>query len=88
MPEDPIAHGELAALTRRHEQAQEQAGREFAIIKSELTTLQLKVSNLDQKMDKLDSMERKIDSFIAEQRSVNATLVELLSTMAGKAPNA
>ncbi|MCX5275062.1 MULTISPECIES: hypothetical protein [Streptomyces] len=51
MPEDPIAHGELAALTRRHEQAQGQNVREFGIIKSELTTLQLKVSNLDQKVD-------------------------------------
>ncbi|WP_327286686.1 MULTISPECIES: hypothetical protein [unclassified Streptomyces] len=38
MPEDPIAHGRLAALTRRHEQAQDQNVREFGIIKRELTT--------------------------------------------------
>ncbi|WP_327286595.1 hypothetical protein [Streptomyces sp. NBC_01205] len=85
MPEDPIAHGELAALTRRHEQAQDQTTREFGIIKSELTTLQLKVSNLDQKVD---SLRQDIGDFIAEQRKANATVVELLATMAGKTPDA
>ncbi|MEU6214319.1 hypothetical protein ABZ891_31035 [Streptomyces sp. NPDC047023] len=85
MPEDPIAHGELAALTRRHEQAQEQNVREFGIIKSELTTLQLKVSNLDQKVDNLMStvsgLEQKIDRNQAQ-------IVELLTQLVGQRPDA
>ncbi|MEU2835211.1 hypothetical protein ABZ667_42585 [Streptomyces lavendulae] len=85
MPEDPIAHGELAALTRRHEQAQEQNVREFGIIKSELTTLQLKVSNLDQKADNLMStvsgLEQKIDRNQAQ-------IVELLTQLVGQRPDA
>ncbi|MFD9572675.1 hypothetical protein ACFWBI_22870 [Streptomyces sp. NPDC059982] len=85
MPEDPIAHGELAALTRRHEQAQGQNVREFGIIKSELTTLQLKVSNLDQKVDNLMStvsgLEQKIDRNQAQ-------IVELLSQLVGRRPDA
>ncbi|MFJ3637546.1 hypothetical protein [Streptomyces sp. NPDC090112] len=85
MPEDPIAHGELAALTRRHEQAQDQNVREFGIIKSELTTLQLKVSNLDQKVDNLMStvsgLEQKIDRNQAQ-------IVELLSQLVGRRPAA
>ncbi|MFG2878818.1 hypothetical protein ACGFYU_28100 [Streptomyces sp. NPDC048337] len=85
MPEDPIAHGELAALTRRHEQAQDQNVREFGIIKSELTTLQLKVSNLDQKVDSLMStvsgLEQKIDRNQAQ-------IVELLTQLVGQRPDA
>ncbi|MFJ3861545.1 hypothetical protein ACIPRL_35630 [Streptomyces sp. NPDC090085] len=85
MPEDPIAHGELAALTRRHEQAHEQNVREFGIIKSELTTLQLKVSNLDQKVDNLMStvsgLEQKIDRNQAQ-------IVELLTQLVGQRPDA
>ncbi|GAA5615363.1 hypothetical protein CP981_05665 [Streptomyces platensis] len=41
--------------------------------------------NLDQKVDRLGE---KLDGFIAERRPVNATLVELRSSLAGKAPNA
>ncbi|MFE3866432.1 hypothetical protein ACIA8H_36605 [Streptomyces goshikiensis] len=85
MPEDPIAHSELAALTRRHEQAQDQNVREFGIIKSELTTLQLKVSNLDQKVDTLMStvsgLEQKIDRNQAQ-------IVELLTQLVGQRPDA
>ncbi|WP_329169391.1 hypothetical protein OG709_35685 (plasmid) [Streptomyces sp. NBC_01267] len=74
MPEDPIAQSELSALTRRYEETTQKADREFGIVKSDLTALRLQVGNLDQ----------KLDNFIAEQRSVNAKLVELLSGLVGK----
>ncbi|WP_331726654.1 hypothetical protein OG592_44275 (plasmid) [Streptomyces avidinii] len=92
MPEDPIAQSELAALTRRFEETSAQDSREFGIIKSDLTAVRLQVGNLDQKVEnlsshvtqRLDGLERKIDGFIDEQRTVNATMVELLSSLVGK----
>ncbi|MFE9934370.1 hypothetical protein [Streptomyces sp. NPDC005533] len=92
MPEDPIAHSELAALTRRFEETSAQDSREFGIIKSDLTAVRLQVGNLDQKVEnlsshvtqRLDGLERKIDGFIDEQRTANATMVELLSSLVGK----
>ncbi|MFF3787750.1 hypothetical protein [Streptomyces sp. NPDC001933] len=88
MPEDPIAHSELSALTRRYEETAQKTDREFGIVKSDLTALRLQVGNLDQKVDglgeRLDGLEQKIDGFLSEQRSVNATLVELLSGLVGK----
>ncbi|MEV4975966.1 hypothetical protein [Streptomyces scopuliridis] len=91
VPEDPIAHSELAVLTRRYEDAAQKNDREFGIVKSDLTALRLQVGNLDQKVStldqKVDGMAAKLDSFISEQRALNATLVELLSTLAGKNPD-
>ncbi|MCL7382586.1 hypothetical protein [Streptomyces sp. 35G-GA-8] len=94
MPEDPIAHSELAALTRRFEEVSAQDSREFGIIKSDLTAVRLQIGNLDQKVEnlgghmtqRLDSLKREIDidGFIDEQRTVNATMVELLSSLVGK----
>ncbi|MGW2586359.1 hypothetical protein ACWCYZ_34480 [Streptomyces virginiae] len=95
MPEDPIAQSELAALTRRFEEVSAQDSREFGIIKSDLTAVRLQVGNLDQKVEnltgqvsavtqRLEGLERKIDGFIDEQRTVNTTMVELLSTLVGK----
>lgn len=97
MPEDPLAHSEIAALTRRFEDTQAQSTREFGIVKSELTTLQLKVSNLDQKFDSLFShvgalegsvSELRVDmtSLREEVRAGNARIVELLSRLVGEPP--
>ncbi|UYB39209.1 hypothetical protein SLV14_001675 [Streptomyces sp. Je 1-4] len=85
MAEDPLAQSELAALTRRFEENAQTTDREFGIVKSDLTALRLQVGNLDQKVDRLGE---KLDGFITEQRRVNATLVELLSSLTGKDPNA
>lgn len=52
VPEDPIAHSELAALTRRFEEVAEKHDREFGIIKSDLTAVRLQIGNLDQKIDR------------------------------------
>ncbi|WP_257981132.1 hypothetical protein [Streptomyces sp. CB02959] len=41
MAEDPIAQNEVAAHTRRVEQGQETAAREFGIVKSDLTAVRL-----------------------------------------------
>ncbi|PJM97787.1 hypothetical protein CG740_39220 [Streptomyces sp. CB01201] len=78
MPEDPIAHSELAALTRRFEEVAEQHGREFGIIKSDLTAVRLQVGNLDQKVEALD---KKIDRNQAQ-------IIELLTELVGRRPDA
>ncbi|MCL7382174.1 hypothetical protein [Streptomyces sp. 35G-GA-8] len=88
MPEDPIAHSELAALTRRFERAEEKTDREFGIVKSDLTALRLQVGNLDQKVANLDE---KVDRLADEVHGLNeridrnqAQIVELLSRLVGK----
>ncbi|MCM2388141.1 hypothetical protein [Streptomyces albipurpureus] len=80
--EEPIAQSEIAALTRRYEQAQEKTDREFGIVKSDLTALRLQVGNLDQKVSNLDEkvgglddriggLDQKIDSLAGEVRNLN-----------------
>ncbi|MGA4846631.1 hypothetical protein ACOBQB_10310 [Streptomyces sp. G5(2025)] len=76
MPEDPIAHSELAALTRRFEEVAEKHDREFGIIKSDLTAVRLQVGNLDQKVEALSS---KIDQNQAQ-------IIELLTQLVGQRP--
>ncbi|MFE4874508.1 hypothetical protein [Streptomyces sp. NPDC056682] len=76
--QDPIAHSELAALTRRFEEVAEQHGREFGIIKSDLTAVRLQVGNLDQKVEALD---KKIDRNQAQ-------IIELLTELVGRRPDA
>ncbi|MFD0441316.1 hypothetical protein [Streptomyces chartreusis] len=77
MPEDEIAQAEIAALTRRFEEQAAKTDREFGIVKSDLTAVRLQVGNLDQ----------KLDAFIAEQRTANARVIELLSNLIGRDPN-
>ncbi|MFF8960831.1 hypothetical protein [Streptomyces sp. NPDC014894] len=83
MAEDPIAQSELAALTRRYEQAQDKTDREFGIVKSDLTALRLQVGNLDQKVSNLDEkvggldtkvagLDEKIGDLAGEVRDLNA----------------
>ncbi|MEU9376559.1 hypothetical protein AB0D94_22680 [Streptomyces sp. NPDC048255] len=78
MPEDPIAHSELAALTRRFEEVTEKHDREFGIIKSDLTAVRLQIGNLDQKVEALD---KKIDRNQAQ-------IIELLTQLVGQRPDA
>ncbi|MFI8008327.1 hypothetical protein [Streptomyces sp. NPDC086010] len=91
MPEDPIAHSELSALTRRYGETAQKTDREFGIVKSDLTALRLQVGNLDQKVDglgdRIHGLEQKIDGFLTEQRTVNTPLVELLTGLVGKNPD-
>lgn len=78
MPEDPIAHSELAALTRRFEEVAEKHDREFGIIKSDLTAVRLQIGNLDQKVE---ALEEKIDRNQAQ-------IIELLTQLVGQRPDA
>jgi peptidoglycan hydrolase CwlO-like protein len=78
VPEDPIAHSELAALTRRFEEVAEKNDREFGIIKSDLTAVRLQIGNLDQKIEALDKkMDRQ-----------QAQIIELLTQLVGQRPDA
>ncbi|MFB7853271.1 hypothetical protein ACFC34_40550 [Streptomyces sp. NPDC056053] len=84
MPEDPIAPSELAALTRRFEEVAEQHGREFGIIKSDLTAVRLQVGNLDQKVDRLDG---RLDALGQQMERNRAQIVELLTQLVGRRPD-
>ncbi|MER6076641.1 hypothetical protein ABT187_50005 [Streptomyces sp. NPDC001817] len=91
VPEDPIAQGEIAALTRRFEDVAERTDREFGIVKSDLTALRLQVGNLDQKVGNLDA---KVDDLAREVRGLTekidrnqAQIVELLTQLIGRNPN-
>ncbi|MER0484722.1 hypothetical protein ABR737_41480 [Streptomyces sp. Edi2] len=97
--EDPIAQSEISALTRRFEQGQETTAREFGIVKSDLTAVRLQVGNLDQKVGGLDekvsqlaedmsAVNGRLDALAGEVRTGNAQILELLSQLVGKNPDA
>lgn len=85
MPEDPVAHHEVAALTRRTE-------GQFAEIQNTLRVHSLAIAGLDAKVDRLDlkmnELDGKLDSFIADQQSANARIIELLTSLVGRDPDA
>ncbi|GGN43138.1 hypothetical protein GCM10012285_24180 [Streptomyces kronopolitis] len=99
MAEDPIAQSEISALTRRFEQGQETTAREFGIVKSDLTAVRLQVGNLDQKVGGLDEkvdqltenvseVSGRLDALAGEMRTGNAQILELLSQLVGRNPDA
>ncbi|MEW1551837.1 hypothetical protein [Streptomyces tsukubensis] len=96
MAEDPIAQGEIAALTRRYENALQIVRGDIAAVDNRLMTVEEKLDGFIAEQReatavtgrRLDGLEQKINGFIAEQRSVNTTLVELLSALTGKNPDA
>lgn len=92
MPEDPIAHSELAALTRRFEEVSAQDSREFGIIKSDLTAVRLQIGNLDQKVGNLDEKVSELAGAVhglSEKIDRNqAQIVELLTHLVGQRPDA
>jgi peptidoglycan hydrolase CwlO-like protein len=88
VPEDPIADGEMAALTRRFEDVADRTDREFGIVKSDLTALRLQVGNLDQKAGNLDA---RVGELVGEVRDLRQTMernqaqiVELLTQLVGR----
>ncbi|MFF3505354.1 hypothetical protein [Streptomyces sp. NPDC003247] len=85
MPEDPIAQGEIAALTRRFEEVAERTDREFGIVKSDLTALRLQVGNLDQKVGNLVGEVRDLTEKLDRNQ---AQIIELLTRMIGRDPDA
>ncbi|MFF3275986.1 hypothetical protein ACFYWU_34370 [Streptomyces chrestomyceticus] len=85
MAEDPIAQGEAAALTRRYEQHAEQTNAALKVIKSDVLHLRLEVGA---NTARLDSVEAKIDAMHQEMSRNQAQIVELLSSLVGKNPDA
>jgi predicted nucleic acid-binding Zn-ribbon protein len=84
VPEDPIAHGELAALTRRFEEVAEKNDREFGIIKSDLTAVRLQIGNLDQKVDRLQGRLEALDQQMDRNQK---QIIELLTRLVGRDPD-
>jgi hypothetical protein len=88
--EDPIAQGEISALTRRFEDVAERTDREFGIVKSDLTAVRLQVGNLDQKVGNLGA---DVSDLAGEVRGLaekidrnQAQIVELLTQLIGRDP--
>ncbi|MFB7076413.1 hypothetical protein [Streptomyces sp. NPDC056308] len=85
MPENPIAHSELAALARRFEEVAEKNDREFGIIKSDLTAVRLQVGNLDQKVHRLDG---RLEALAQQMERNQGQIIGLLTQLVGKGPDA
>jgi predicted nucleic acid-binding Zn-ribbon protein len=90
MPEDEIAHQEVAALSRRYEQHAEQANDALKVIKSDVLHLRLEVGTLSARLDSLESSVDEVRGAITdlrdEQRAANARVIELLSSLVGRDP--
>ncbi|MFJ5101057.1 hypothetical protein [Streptomyces sp. NPDC088554] len=99
MPEDPLAQGEIAALTRRYEQHAAQTNDSLTVIKSDVLHLRLEVganttrldgveTRLDGVETRLGAVETKIDGLGQKIDHNQAQIVELLTRLVGKDPNA
>ncbi|MFH8753665.1 hypothetical protein ACH4GK_37965 [Streptomyces rimosus] len=87
--EDPIAHHELEALSRRTaavedrvEALQVQSGGNFAAVIEGQAALRREVR------DGFTAMNARIDALTDEVRTGNAQIIELLSRLVGKNPDA
>ncbi|MFI9718923.1 hypothetical protein ACIHFE_04595 [Streptomyces sp. NPDC052396] len=80
--EPPIAQSEIAALTRRFEQAQETTGREFGIVKSDLTALRIQVGNLEEKVANLDQKVGDLDEKVGSLDRKVGTLDQKVDLLA------
>ncbi|WP_030019402.1 hypothetical protein [Streptomyces monomycini] len=101
--EDPIAHTELEALSRRTvavedrvESLQVQSGGNFAAVIEGQAALRREVREGFTKVNgRFDALEGKVDQLADEVRSLNekvdrnqARIVELLTQLVGKSPDA
>jgi hypothetical protein len=74
MPEDPIAQGEIAALTRRYENA-------LQIVRGDIASMDNRLMTVEEKLDGFIAEQRAANT---EQRATNARIIELLSQLVGK----
>ncbi|MFD9226117.1 hypothetical protein ACFWDI_40390 [Streptomyces sp. NPDC060064] len=82
MPEDPIAQGEIAALTRRYENA-------LQIVRGDIAAMDNRLMDVEGKLDRF--IEETGESFTELHQKIDrnqAQIVELLSGLVGRAPNA
>ncbi|MFH8411482.1 hypothetical protein ACH4FX_43025 [Streptomyces sp. NPDC018019] len=101
--EDPIAHNELEALSRRTaavedrvESLQVQSGGNFAAVIEGQAALRREVRDGFAKVNsRFDALEGKVDQLADEMRSLNekadrnqTRIVELLTNLVGKNPDA
>ncbi|MEF3119244.1 hypothetical protein [Streptomyces chrestomyceticus] len=101
--EDPIAHNELEALSRRTvavedrvESLQVQSGGNFAAVIEGQAALRREVREGFTKVNgRFDALEGKVDQLADEMRSLNekvdrnqVRIVELLTQLVGKSPDA
>ncbi|MFI2241227.1 hypothetical protein [Streptomyces chrestomyceticus] len=63
--------------------------REFGFLKSGLTALRLQIGNLDQKLDNFIEESRRESQELRQEMNRNrAQIVELLTSLVGKGPDA
>lgn len=88
MSEDPIAQREIAALTRRYENA-------LAIVRGDIAALDNRVIRIEEKLTEvlanqesadtlLHSIEDQLGEFIATQQTANAQILEMLAALSTK----
>jgi hypothetical protein len=82
---DPISENEIAARTRRYEDTR----TDVETIKHDVLALRTELSGFKKEVsERIDALSGKLDAFVTEQRSVNATLVGLLTDLVGRKPEA
>lgn len=82
MPEDPLSpQNETAALTRLVEGEIKTIKSDIQVIKGDVLALRLGQAATDQKVE---ALAETVNGFIAEQRTANARIVEMLAALAGK----
>lgn len=74
MPEDPIAQAEIAALTRRYENA-------LQIVRGDIATMDNRLMTVEEKLDGFITEQREANT---AQQTANARIIELLSGLVGK----
>ncbi|WP_344583520.1 hypothetical protein [Streptomyces lunalinharesii] len=94
--EDPIAHNEIDALTRRVESVEDrvealqvQSGGNFAAVIEGQAALRREVRDGFAKVNsRFDALEGKVDALTEAMQRNQAQIVELLTSLVGKDPNA
>lgn len=82
MPENPLSpENETAALTRLVEGELKTIKSDMSVIKGDVLALRLGQAATDQKVEALTDT---VNGFIAEQRTANARIVEMLAALTGK----
>jgi hypothetical protein len=89
-PHDPTApHSEIAALTRRYENALQIVRGDIAQLDNRLMSLEDNLTAFkDTTGDNFDAVNSRLDALTEEVRNGNARIIELLSGLVGRDPDA
>ncbi|MGQ4517355.1 hypothetical protein [Streptomyces sp. DW26H14] len=83
MPEDPIAQSEMAALTRRYEEAVDRVDAALAVVKSDVLHLRVEAGSAATRLASIEDAVSALDQKIDRNQ---AQIVELLTGLVGRGP--